>query len=144
MCNPVVSICYIKEENILLFFLLLPIPFHKVQEELAQQSEKTSLASLKRTHILESMSTAFTTQPDQDASAPEGCKYPLFTSSCFPRKADSNLLSHCSFSSCTYPYLVLYLSIIAVHLKSTLAHFHCSHSIFSDLCLLPNVISVTL
>lgn len=107
MHNPTVSICYIKGEDILLFFLLPPIPFHKVQEELTQQSEETSLASLKRRHILESMCTAFLTQSDQGASAPEGCKYPLFTSSFFPRKAVSNLLSHCSFSFCTHPYLGL-------------------------------------
>lgn len=58
MHSPTVSICYIKGENILFFFLLPPIPFHKVQEELTQESEETSLAFLKRRHSLESMCTA--------------------------------------------------------------------------------------
>lgn len=65
MHNPTVSICYIKRENILLFFLLSPIPFPKVQEELTQESEETSFASLKRRHSLETMCTASPTQSDQ-------------------------------------------------------------------------------
>lgn len=143
MHNATVNICYIKGKNIFLFFLLLPIPFHKVQEELIQQSEETSLACLKKRHSLESMCTVSPPQSDQGASAPEECRYLLFIFSSFPRKQFPTSLSTAVQFLHILTY-ILFLLLIPVCLKSTLPCLHCSQSIQSHLCLFPNTISVTL